>query len=215
MTSWNEIRRAATAFSKRWKNAFDEKSQAQSFLKELFAVFGAMLLLPEQKEGLKGVFGPKQKLLGELDFAYRTFKWHNEAKDNAAVRCVIIGFHAKSVEANFSAENGEQEKEARSSSQTPATSQTSKLCAKNYCQEISDAAQSILDASALYPTASLAELYDPLVMPPELVKAHARLDALVDKAYGRSFSSDADRVAHLFRLYAEKVEKWKGGKVEK
>ena len=40
MTSWNEIRRAATAFSKRWKNAFDEKSQAQSFLKELLAVFG-------------------------------------------------------------------------------------------------------------------------------------------------------------------------------
>ena len=40
MTSWNEIRRAATAFSKRCKTAFDEKSQAQSFLKELFAVFG-------------------------------------------------------------------------------------------------------------------------------------------------------------------------------
>ena len=30
----------------------------------------------------------------EIDFAYRTFKWHNEAKDNAAVHCVIIGFHA-------------------------------------------------------------------------------------------------------------------------
>ena len=42
-----------------------------------------------------------------------------------------------------------------------------------------------------------------------------RNDALVDKAYGRSFSSDADRVAHLFSLYAEKVEKWKGGKVER
>ncbi len=40
MTSWNEIRKAATAFSKRWRNAFDEKSQAQSFLKEFFAVFG-------------------------------------------------------------------------------------------------------------------------------------------------------------------------------
>ena len=72
--------------------------------------------------------------------------------------------------------------------------------------EISAAAQAVLDARALYPTASLSELYDPLVMPPELVKAHARLDALVDKAYGRSFSSDADRVAHLFRLYAEKVK---------
>ena len=51
-------------------------------------------------------------------------------------------------------------------------------------------------------------------MPPELVKAHARLDALVDKAYGRSFSSDSDRVAHLFRLYAEKVERLKSRKVE-
>ena len=40
MTSWNEIRKNATAFSKRWRNAFDEKSQAQSFLKEFFAVFG-------------------------------------------------------------------------------------------------------------------------------------------------------------------------------
>ncbi len=40
MNSWNEIRKAATAFSKRWKAAFDEKSQAQSFLKEFFAVFG-------------------------------------------------------------------------------------------------------------------------------------------------------------------------------
>lgn len=40
MKSWNEIRRAATAFSKRWRDAYDEKSQAQSFLKEFFAVFG-------------------------------------------------------------------------------------------------------------------------------------------------------------------------------
>ena len=40
MKSWNEIRKAATAFSKRWKGAYDEKSQAQSFLKEFFEVFG-------------------------------------------------------------------------------------------------------------------------------------------------------------------------------
>ena len=40
---------------------------------------------------------------------------------------------------------------------------------------------------------------------PELVKAHTKLDALVDKAYGRTFASDADRVAHLFSLYAQKV----------
>ena len=40
MKSWNEIRKSATAFSKRWRMAFDEKSQAQSFLKEFFEVFG-------------------------------------------------------------------------------------------------------------------------------------------------------------------------------
>ena len=40
MKSWNEIRKNATAFAKRWKTAFDEKSQAQSFLKEFFEVFG-------------------------------------------------------------------------------------------------------------------------------------------------------------------------------
>ena len=40
MKSWNEIRKAATVFSKRWRTAYDEKSQAQSFLKEFFGVFG-------------------------------------------------------------------------------------------------------------------------------------------------------------------------------
>ena len=43
-------------------------------------------------------------------------------------------------------------------------------------------------------------------MPPDLLKAHARLDALVDKAYGLSPSAtDTDRVAHLFKLYADKA----------
>ena len=45
MKSWNEIRKGATAFAKRWKDAYDEKSQAQSFLKEFFAVFGVDIVL--------------------------------------------------------------------------------------------------------------------------------------------------------------------------
>ena len=49
-----------------------------------------------------------------------------------------------------------------------------------------------------------------LMMPPDLVKAHAHLDALVDKAYGLSPSvTDAERVALLFKLYAEKVKEAK------
>ena len=73
---------------------------------------------------------------------------------------------------------------------------------------IAAAAQAILDSRAAHPNATLADLYDPLTMPPDLVKAHAHLDALVDKAYGLSPScTDADCGAHLFKLYAEKAER--------
>ena len=57
MKSWNEIRKAAKAFSRRWKDAYDEKSQAQSFLKEFFELFGVdvviqkglLTLLPDRR----------------------------------------------------------------------------------------------------------------------------------------------------------------------
>ena len=55
---------------------------------------------------------------------------------------------------------------------------------------------------AAHPGSSLADLYDPIVMPPNLRQAHQTLDKAVDAAYGRkSFSSDAERVAFLFELY--------------
>ncbi len=63
-------------------------------------------------------------------------------------------------------------------------------------------AQAVLDARALYPQASLADLYDPLTMPPELRKAHRALDLAVDRLYrSEPFSSDRERVEHLFGLY--------------
>lgn len=63
---------------------------------------------------------------------------------------------------------------------------------------IEKAAQKVLDTRLLFPESSLADLYDPLTMPKELVKAHQDLDAEVERAYGRRFGSDADRVAFLF-----------------
>ena len=71
---------------------------------------------------------------------------------------------------------------------------------------IETAAQGVLDARAAHPGQTLADLYDPLYMPPDLLKAHQHLDALVDKAYGKKFASDAERVAHLFDLYAAAVK---------
>ena len=69
-------------------------------------------------------------------------------------------------------------------------------------QKIEEAARGVLDARAEFQGASLAVLYDRLTMPPALVKAHHKLDAAVDAAYGkRNFRNDAERVAFLFELY--------------
>ena len=70
-------------------------------------------------------------------------------------------------------------------------------------EKIAALAQAVLDARALYPESSLAALYDPLTMPPELVRVHQKLDAAVEKAYGHRFATDAERVAHLFALYEQ------------
>ncbi|MGH9865025.1 MAG: DNA methyltransferase, partial [Candidatus Acidiferrales bacterium] len=64
------------------------------------------------------------------------------------------------------------------------------------------AAQAVLDARKAFPDATLADLYDPLAMPPALVKAHAALDRAVDLCYRpQPFDNDRQRVEHLFVLY--------------
>jgi hypothetical protein len=69
---------------------------------------------------------------------------------------------------------------------------------------IDAAAQGVLDARNRFPSATLADLYDPLTMPPELVKAHQNLDRAVDAAYGKTaFKSEAERVAFLFERYQQ------------
>ena len=62
-------------------------------------------------------------------------------------------------------------------------------------------AQDVLDTRAKFKNASLADLYDPVAMPPALIKAHQKLDKAVEAAYGRTFDDDSQRVAFLFELY--------------
>ena len=78
--------------------------------------------------------------------------------------------------------------------------------------KIEEAAQAILDARALYPDASLADLYDEVTMPPELRKAHQNNDRAVMAAYGISkddpeFKSESACVAMLMRMYENLAEK--------
>jgi hypothetical protein len=77
---------------------------------------------------------------------------------------------------------------------------------------IEAAAQAVLDARAAHPGATLADLYDPLTMPPNLRKAHQPLDKVVDSAYAYPGPpDDAGRVAFLFALYERFVCSTKPG----
>lgn len=67
-------------------------------------------------------------------------------------------------------------------------------------------AQAILDARAMHSGATLANMYDPDIMPTDLRKAHQALDRAVDRLYRPSgFSSDQARVEHLFGLYEKMI----------
>ena len=72
--------------------------------------------------------------------------------------------------------------------------------------EIEELAQAVLDARDAYPDSSLADLYDPDTMPPDLRRAHKTLDKAVDRLYRKKpFDSDRERVEHLFGLYEKLV----------
>ena len=69
---------------------------------------------------------------------------------------------------------------------------------------IEQTAQGILDARALYPDKSLADLYDPDKMPPELKTAHEANDKAVMDAYGFSYEmTEPQIVAELMKMYQE------------
>lgn len=74
-------------------------------------------------------------------------------------------------------------------------------------EKITKTAQGILNARAEYPDSSLADLYDPLTMPPELVKAHEVNDKAVLEAYGLpKTATEPEIVAHLFKMYEQLVK---------
>ena len=76
-------------------------------------------------------------------------------------------------------------------------------------------AQAVLDARAAHSEATLADLYDPDLMPPNLRRAHQGLDRAVDRLYRSSgFDSERERVEHLFMLY-EKMYAPLGAEVQR
>ena len=71
-------------------------------------------------------------------------------------------------------------------------------------QRLAPHADAVLAARANHPNATLADLYDPDAMPPDLRRAHSALDRAVDSLYRRAhFASERERVEHLFALYEQ------------
>ena len=79
---------------------------------------------------------------------------------------------------------------------------------KEQKERIEKTAQMILDARNLYPDSSLADLYDDLIMPPELRKAHQENDKAVMEAYGFDWRTmtESECVAELMKLYQALVK---------
>lgn len=73
-------------------------------------------------------------------------------------------------------------------------------------QKVEKAAQLVLDTREKYPDSSLADLYDPLTMPPDLMKAHQKLDKAVDLCYRpQPFVSELNRIEFLFGEYEKAI----------
>lgn len=74
-------------------------------------------------------------------------------------------------------------------------------------QQIKAAVQNVLTARAAWPNSTLAQLYNPLTMPKNLLQAHQELDKLVDRSYRKQpFQSEMERIQFLFNLYQEYID---------
>ena len=82
-----------------------------------------------------------------------------------------------------------------------------RLVAPGVRKRVEECAQGVLDVRDVHSGATLADLYDPDMMPYDLLAVHKALDAAVEAAYGVDFNGDEERiVAHLFKLYAQITE---------
>ena len=182
----NQIRANARKFSLEWHDAVKENAESQTFWNEFFEVFGVnrrkvggLFEMPIKKQS-----GTQGRIANAtlFEFGVMTSIMHN-----AWMRAVCgrlesrYRYSAGIVYNNFPwpLEPSDKQKTA-----------------------IETAAQAVLDARAAHPDSSLADLYDPLSMPPNLTRAHQQLDKAVDAAYGKTkFNTEAERVAFLFELY--------------
>ena len=218
--SLNEIKDRALAFSLQWEGARAERAEAQTFWNEFFNIFGvsrrrlASFEEPvrraksrfEQGGGKggfidlfwRGTLIAEHKSFGKnLDTAYQqALEYFEGLAERDLPQYIIVSDFARIRLYDLDTDWPDHPRLA-SSAPPPKLGG-----GRGVVASIEEAAQSVLDARAAHPEATLADLYDPVAMPPDLRKAHQALDKAVDAAYGKkTFTSDAERVAFLFELY--------------
>jgi hypothetical protein len=87
---------------------------------------------------------------------------------------------------------------------------------KQKIQGVGKLAEQVLKVRQRYPKSSLADLYDPLTMPSDLVKAHQDLDKFVDSCYRpQAFDTEMQRIEFLFDLYKQYTQPLFGSEKKK
>ena len=74
-------------------------------------------------------------------------------------------------------------------------------------KKVEECVEYLLTIRTTFPNSSLADLYDPNTMPPDLRRAHERLDTAVEACYDKKFKDDQERISFLFGLYKKYTAK--------
>lgn len=189
--SWNEIKSRAATFSKEWELETSEDAEAKSFWDDFFNISGIS----------RRRVATFEQIVDKLD--------HTKGYIDLLWKGVILIEHksrGKDLDHAY-----KQAKDYFPWPESPAEKNIKQVEAK---------AQKVLDTREEFPDSSLADLYDPLTMPPKLVKAHNELDKAFDLCYrSQPFVNETKRIEFLFELYEkytagmfrpEKKEKRKG-----
>jgi hypothetical protein len=188
--SWNEIRDRSLSFSREWATECSEDAEAKSFWDGFFNVFGNIAGYQTRSFGQQDPVNVQAaEKLGKLHDLLKSSGYDGHPLEVLIMPGCVLSAGVSKSDYRYSAGivyNNFPWPEPTDKQQTA----------------IEAAAQRVPDARTKFPTSTLADLYDPLTMPPELVKAHQVLDRAVDAAYGKTaFKTEAERVAFLFERY--------------
>jgi hypothetical protein len=198
--SWNEIKARAFAFSKEWEHETSEDAEAKSFWDGFFyifdvsrrrlATFETSVRKGDSKQGFidllwKGVILVEHKSRGkDLEKAFQQAKdYFPGLKEHELPKYILVSdferFNLYDLDTGVKHEF--------------------------HLNELAANAHLFgLDTRTKYPSSSLADLYSPLTMPPDLVKAHQALDKAVDLCYRpQQFVSELARIEFLFGLFEQ------------